>query len=115
MKTHIDNYQFPPDSLFKWSEALSVARAQNHPRAESLAGEYHEYLISTHQHEIAGQLMERDGKFSEALQLYLSGGYPAHAARVVTEQGLTEDPQLLEKVLKQMHAQRERERERERG
>ncbi|GAB5360467.1 hypothetical protein AAMO2058_000630500 [Amorphochlora amoebiformis] len=90
----IDMYR----SLFKWSEALSVARAQNHPRAESLAGEYHEYLISTHQHEIAGQLMERDGKFSEALQLYLSGGYPAHAARVVTEQGLTEDPQLLEKV-----------------
>ena len=84
--------------LFKWNEALALSRDQNHRDTAKLVEEYFEFLTSTNQQEIAGELKEQEGDYMTALRLYLDGGFPAKAARVVTSQRLTDDAGLLEKV-----------------
>ena len=42
--------------LFKWNEALALSRDQNHRDTAKLVEEYFEFLTSTNQQEIAGEL-----------------------------------------------------------
>jgi intraflagellar transport protein 172 len=82
----------------RWSDALQVSEAKNHPGTGALRQEYFQYLLSTRQEELAGELKEKEGEYSSALQLYLRGGFPVKAAALIRNQGYTQDPALLEQV-----------------
>ncbi len=64
-----------------------------------LRQEYYQYLLSSRQEEIAGDLKAREGDLNSALQLYLRGGYPVKAASLVlNEPGLSDNSEVVERV-----------------
>ena len=82
----------------QWEEALAIASQKQWQHLKPLRDQYFQYLIQTKQEEIAGEFKERNQEYQEALQLYLKGGFPAKAASLVMQQGLTNDAQLCERV-----------------
>jgi intraflagellar transport protein 172 len=91
----IDMYR----QLHKWEDALAVAESKSHPCVPHLKKEYFEYLISTGQEEVAGDLKQRQGDVNSALKLFLKGGFPAKAADLVMHNhDLSGDNQLCERV-----------------
>jgi intraflagellar transport protein 172 len=82
----------------QWPEALAVAEAKGWPHLQALKNQYFQYLLQTQQEEVAGEFKERNQEYQEALALYLKGGYPARAANLVMQQGMTGDAALCERV-----------------
>jgi intraflagellar transport protein 172 len=85
--------------LHKWSDALAVATARRHPQLNELKQQYFEYLMSTQQECEAGRLKEKEGDVHTALQLYLRGGYPTQASKLILSHRLTHDTSLVEQVV----------------
>lgn len=86
--------------LHKWDESIAVAEANHHPAVQQLKANYVEWLLQTRQEEKAALLEEREGRYAQAVQLYLKGGLPAKAARLalqLLEAGEAE-PQTLEAI-----------------
>eukprot|EP00672_Neobodo_designis_P025471 CAMPEP_0174835280 /NCGR_PEP_ID=MMETSP1114-20130205/5324_1 /TAXON_ID=312471 /ORGANISM="Neobodo designis, Strain CCAP 1951/1" /LENGTH=1775 /DNA_ID=CAMNT_0016069225 /DNA_START=364 /DNA_END=5691 /DNA_ORIENTATION=+ len=86
------------DSMHRYDESIAVATSRNHPRTEEIKNKYYDWLISTKQEERAGELRERDGRYQEAIKLYLKGGVPARAAHVVTQYNEKPDSKQLEAI-----------------
>lgn len=84
--------------LHKWQDALAVAESKSYAKLRGLRDEYFQYLVNSGQEEIAGNLKEKEGDYSRALQLYLKGGFPSRAADLVLKQGLTRDQKLIEAI-----------------
>jgi len=82
----------------QWPEALAVAEAKGWPHLAALKNQYFQYLLQTQQEEVAGEFKERNHEYQEALSLYLKGGFPAKAASLVMQQGMTGDAALCERV-----------------
>lgn len=82
----------------KWDDALLVAESKSHPCVGQLRREYYDYLITTKQEEVAGDLKQREGDVNSAMQLYLKGGYPSKAADLVLKHDMTSDTSLTERV-----------------
>ncbi|XP_015754892.1 PREDICTED: intraflagellar transport protein 172 homolog [Acropora digitifera] len=78
----IEMYQ----ELHKWDEAIAVAAAKGHPELENLRAAHYQWLSETAQEEKAGEVKEREGNYSEAVNLYLKAGLPAKAARLAMSQ-----------------------------
>ena len=49
-------------------------------------------------------MKEGEGQYTQAIDLYLHGGMPAKAAKVVTQHNITNPPQLLETVASALSA-----------
>ena len=49
-------------------------------------------------------MKESEGQYREAIDLYLNGGFPAKAAKVITQHNITHPPQLLETVASSLSA-----------
>ncbi|XP_067026551.1 intraflagellar transport protein 172 homolog [Acropora muricata] len=92
----IEMYQ----ELHKWDEAIAVAASKGHPELENLWAAHYQWLSETAQEEKAGKLVkEREGNYSEAVNLYLKAGLPAKAARLaMSQEELINSAELLEKV-----------------
>ncbi|KAK2546717.1 Intraflagellar transport protein 172-like protein [Acropora cervicornis] len=78
----IEMYQ----ELHKWDEAIAVAAAKGHPELENLRAAHYQWLSETAQEEKAGEVKEREGNYSEAVNLYLKVGLPAKAGRLAMSQ-----------------------------
>eukprot|EP01060_Flectonema_neradi_P010067 TRINITY_DN17208_c0_g1_i3.p1 TRINITY_DN17208_c0_g1~~TRINITY_DN17208_c0_g1_i3.p1 ORF type:complete len:1741 (+),score=384.31 TRINITY_DN17208_c0_g1_i3:134-5356(+) len=72
------------EELFRFDEAISVADAKGHKDADKMRRTYFEWLMETKQHDKAAELREREGKYADAINLYLQGGLPARAAHIVS-------------------------------
>lgn len=96
MDEAIEMYQ----ELHKWDEAIAVAAAKGHPELENLWAAHYQWLSETAQEEKAGELVkEREGNYSEAVNLYLKAGLPAKAARLaMSQEELINSAELLEKI-----------------
>ncbi|XP_067032279.1 intraflagellar transport protein 172 homolog isoform X2 [Acropora muricata] len=91
----IEMYQ----ELHKWDEAIAVAAAKGHPELENLRAAHYQWLSETAQEEKAGEVKEREGNYSEAVNLYLKAGLPAKAARLaMSQEELINSAELLEKI-----------------
>ncbi|VDM37534.1 unnamed protein product [Toxocara canis] len=82
----IEMYQ----NIYKWEEALELARARNYPDFESLKARYYRNLFDSGQDEKAAEISEREGDLQTAIDLYLKANLGVHAARV-----LLSSPELL--------------------
>jgi len=88
--------------LHKWDESIAVAEANHHPAVLQLKANYYEWLLQTHQEEKAAQLKEREADYNTAVQLYLKGGLPAKAARLVLQ--LAEESEVPKQTLETIAA-----------
>ncbi|XP_067120573.1 intraflagellar transport protein 172 homolog [Centruroides vittatus] len=85
--------------LHKWSEAVELAEARNHPELENLYRNYYQWLRDTGQEEKAGEMKEKSGDYQGAIDLYLKAGMPAKASRLVTSvPSLADNEQLVQKI-----------------
>jgi intraflagellar transport protein 172 len=60
--------------LHRYDESIKLAERKNHPNVLQLKNHYLQWLLSTQQEEKAGELQEREGDYSRAIELYLKGG-----------------------------------------
>ncbi|KAM7445695.1 hypothetical protein ABFA07_005947 [Porites harrisoni] len=91
----IEMYQ----ELHKWDEAIAVADAKGHPELENLRAAHYQWLSETAQEEKAGEVKEREGNSTEAVNLYLKAGLPAKAARLaMSREELMNSSELLERI-----------------
>lgn len=86
------------DELNRFDESIQVAESRSHPDVANQRARYYQWLLETAQHEKAGELKEREGKFIDAINLYLRGGTPARAANVVSANGVKPEQQQLEAI-----------------
>ena len=86
------------DEMNKFDESINVAESRGHPDAANHRTRYYTWLMDTAQYEKAGELKEREGKYIDAINLYLRGGTPARAAHVVSNQGVKPEQQQLEAI-----------------
>jgi intraflagellar transport protein 172 len=87
------------EELHRYEDSIAVAEAKGHANAAQLRDTYFEWLLNTKQEEKAGALREAEGKYLNAIQLYLQGGLPARAAAVVKKYGVRiTSPELIESI-----------------
>lgn len=60
---------------------MSLAETSGYVKLKELKEEYVSWLMSTGQQEKAGHVKQDSGQLLEAIELYLSAGLPATAAR----------------------------------
>uniref|UniRef100_G0U5A8 Intraflagellar transport protein IFT172,putative n=1 Tax=Trypanosoma vivax (strain Y486) TaxID=1055687 RepID=G0U5A8_TRYVY len=72
------------EELNRFDESISVAEARGWPDLANKRTRYYDWLMETGQFEKAGEQKEREGKFIDAINLYLRGGTPARAANVIS-------------------------------
>jgi intraflagellar transport protein 172 len=84
--------------LQKWDAAIALAQTRAPALLPALRQSSFDYLLATHQDEVAGALKEAEGDFNAALQLYLRARFPEKAAALVLRQQLTQNAQLLEAI-----------------
>lgn len=85
--------------LHKYDESIKLAERKNHPKVMHLKNFYLQWLTSTQQEEKAGELMEQEGDFVRAIELYLRGGMAAKAASVVQRHNANYSQELLQKIV----------------
>lgn len=66
----------------KWEDAIRVAETHHHEEAQSLKGNYYQWLLETGQDAEAGAVKEDEGDYLAAISLYLKGCIPSKAAQV---------------------------------
>eukprot|EP01063_Lacrimia_lanifica_P008046 TRINITY_DN1519_c0_g1_i1.p1 TRINITY_DN1519_c0_g1~~TRINITY_DN1519_c0_g1_i1.p1 ORF type:complete len:1768 (+),score=790.58 TRINITY_DN1519_c0_g1_i1:95-5398(+) len=71
------------EDLFRFDEAIAVCEAKQSGDAQKMRKKYYEWLMETRQQDKAAELREREGKWSDAINLYLQAGLPARAAHIV--------------------------------
>nr|CCC93338.1 unnamed protein product [Trypanosoma congolense IL3000] len=86
------------DELNRFDESISIAEARGWPDLANKRTRYYNWLVETGQFEKAGEQKEREGKHTEAINLYLRGGTPARAANVIASNNLKPESQLLEAI-----------------
>mmetsp|Transcript_2625 Transcript_2625/g.6756 ORF Transcript_2625/g.6756 Transcript_2625/m.6756 type:complete len:1758 (-) Transcript_2625:76-5349(-) len=85
--------------LHKYDESIRLAERKNHPKVLHLKKWYLEWLVSTQQEERAGELLESEGEYDRAIELYLRGGMKAKAAATVSKYNRNYSQELLMKVV----------------
>ena len=86
------------EELFRFDESIAVAEAKGHKDADRMRKTYYEWLMETKQQDKAADLREREGKYVEAINLYLAGGLPAKAAHIVNQHQVTIPQQQQEAI-----------------
>ncbi|CAM9483417.1 unnamed protein product, partial [Phaeothamnion confervicola] len=79
------------EQLQRYEEAVALARARRLPpeETEALNRRYFQVLLDTAQEQRAATLKEKEGDYEQAIRLFLKGGMPAQAARVLQQQPAT--------------------------
>uniref|UniRef100_A0AAY4EJK5 Intraflagellar transport 172 n=1 Tax=Denticeps clupeoides TaxID=299321 RepID=A0AAY4EJK5_9TELE len=68
--------------LHMWDECIAVAEAKGHSELDNIRRSYYAWLMETNQNEKAGEVKESERDYTGAINLYLSAGLPAKAARL---------------------------------
>eukprot|EP01002_Notosolenus_urceolatus_P003783 NODE_19_length_3654_cov_89.288766_g15_i0.p1 GENE.NODE_19_length_3654_cov_89.288766_g15_i0~~NODE_19_length_3654_cov_89.288766_g15_i0.p1 ORF type:complete len:1188 (-),score=541.95 NODE_19_length_3654_cov_89.288766_g15_i0:89-3412(-) len=84
--------------LKQFDKVVQLALARRLPDADEMKSQYLEWLQSEHQEEKAADMYLADGKFKEAVGMYLKGGMPGKAAHVVQEHNLELPKDILEAI-----------------
>ena len=96
---HVEEAMAMYEELHRFDLSLKYAERYGHPEAVTLRENFFHWLVETHQEEKAAELKEDEGKFVQAINLYLSGGMPGKAAAVVSNQPqLASNQQLMEAI-----------------
>lgn len=86
----------------RWEDAIRVAERYGHPEGNRLKKTYREWLLETRQEDKAARLHEQDGDHLAAISMYLRGGFPAQAARLIMDMDrrgkAIGEPKLVDKV-----------------
>ncbi|KAL0271339.1 UNVERIFIED_CONTAM: hypothetical protein PYX00_008457 [Menopon gallinae] len=84
----------------KWEEALDLAQSKGHADSERLRQKHLKWLLESHQEEKAGNLKEREGDYTGAINLYLAAKQPAKAAKLLQNYSyLLNDDELTNRVI----------------
>lgn len=75
----IEMYQI----MHRYDEAIAVAEARGHPETENMRRQYFQFLLESKQEEKAAQLKQDEGDERTAIDLFLQGGFPAKAMRIL--------------------------------
>lgn len=86
------------EELGRFDESINVATARDLPDLSNRRARYYDWLMETKQYEKAGEVKEKEGKYMDAINLFLRGGTPARAANVVLANDLKPESQLLEAI-----------------
>ncbi|XQJ26776.1 intraflagellar transport protein 172, putative [Leishmania guyanensis] len=86
------------EEMNRFDESLTIAESRGLEDVANRRARYFAWLMETRQYEKAGEIREKDGKFIDAINLYLRGGTPARAAQVVSANNLKPEQQLLEAI-----------------
>ena len=86
------------EEMNRFDESLAIAESRGLDDVANRRARYFAWLMETRQYEKAGEMREKDGKFIDAVNLYLRGGTPARAAQVVSANNLKPEQQLLEAI-----------------
>lgn len=92
----IEMYQ----KFHKWEEALELAQSKGSSSSEYLREKHMKWLIESHQEEKAGDLIEKEGDYLGALNLYLNAKQPGRAFRLLQNYTyLLENEQIVNRVI----------------
>ncbi|KAK7194890.1 intraflagellar transport protein 172 [Novymonas esmeraldas] len=86
------------EEMNRFDESLSIAESRGLDDVANRRARYFAWLMETRQYERAGEMREKDGKYIDAINLYLRGGTPARAAHAVSVNNLKPEQQLLEAI-----------------
>eukprot|EP01028_Stygiella_incarcerata_P009695 TRINITY_DN4643_c0_g1_i1.p1 TRINITY_DN4643_c0_g1~~TRINITY_DN4643_c0_g1_i1.p1 ORF type:complete len:1792 (-),score=469.38 TRINITY_DN4643_c0_g1_i1:1897-7272(-) len=86
------------EELHKYEDSIAVAERTGHENAKGLKETYFDWLLETKQEEKAALLKEKEGKYLQAINLYLQGGLPSRAANVCIRYNVTSQPDLIESI-----------------
>ncbi|CAM9795585.1 unnamed protein product [Chrysoparadoxa australica] len=94
------------NTLHAYEEAINLARNRKLPEEEiqDMSMRCYQLLLDTNQDQRAALLKEQEGAFEQAIKLYLKGGLPAQAARVLAEQKVQGHTDWLETVASALSA-----------
>ncbi|KAH3760349.1 intraflagellar transport protein [Pelomyxa schiedti] len=84
--------------LQRYEEAIYVADLRNTPDATELRDYYYRWLTESSQEEKAAMLKEKEGDLETAVTLYLQGGLPARAARIVIDNKMFSDTAVVKSI-----------------
>jgi len=62
---------------------VSFVLIKAHPDLTTLKETYFQWLLDTGQEEIAGEVREKEGDYLGAINLYMRGGLPTRAAKLI--------------------------------
>ncbi|XP_044747182.1 intraflagellar transport protein 172 homolog [Coccinella septempunctata] len=89
--------------LYKWDQALRLAKQRNYENYKDLQDEYMRLLKDTNQFERVGEVLETEGKYEQALVMYLKSKKLVRIPSLLFQHTeLMEDANLVSNVLKQL-------------
>ncbi|CCW70318.1 unnamed protein product [Phytomonas sp. Hart1] len=86
------------EEMGRFDASIAIAESCGLPDLAERRARYLNWLMETRQYEKAGAIREKEGRYLEAIDLYLRGGTPARAANVVSAYDLRPEQQLLEAI-----------------
>ena len=86
------------EELMLFNEAIEVAQRKNHPDAEMKKKKFYQYLVGSKQEEAAAKMKENEGDYVQAINLFLTAKMPGKAARVISDNNITQPNSLMESV-----------------
>ncbi|XP_044261133.1 intraflagellar transport protein 172 homolog [Tribolium madens] len=89
--------------LHKWDEALRLAEQRGYDKLKQLQDEHMSVLLQSGQYEKVGQVLEKENKFEQALNMYIKSGKLLRVPSLVLKnQELLKDQTLIATVLKNL-------------
>lgn len=83
--------------------SVRLATNHGHPKLEELREEYMKYLLQSGQFEKAGQIFEKEGKYEQAVGMYIKSKRLIRLPKLlVHHENLLEDSTLVTNVLKSL-------------
>lgn len=74
-------------NTYNWERAIKFAKKYGrNDLVHDLQEKHYQWLLNTGQHTIAAQILERDGKFEEAIDLYLKDGRLVQLTKLIVNQ-----------------------------
>ena len=84
--------------LHNLDRAVAIAKERKHPDAMKMQLDHFQYLLDSNQVSKAAYLKEAGGEFLPAIELYLQGGMPSHAVRLIKHNNVDNSPSIVEQV-----------------
>ncbi|KAJ8934987.1 hypothetical protein NQ314_013074 [Rhamnusium bicolor] len=89
--------------LHKWDEALRLADQRGYENLDGLKKEYMALLLHSGQFEKVGQVLEQEGKYEEALNMYMKSNKLLHVPNLLSKHTeLLNDHTIVANVLKKL-------------
>ncbi|KAI4469969.1 hypothetical protein MML48_1g13173 [Holotrichia oblita] len=89
--------------LHKWDAAIRLAKKSGYQNLSSLKDEHMKMLLNTGQFEKAGQVLEEEGNYEQAMSMYIKSNRLVRASNLLLQQpNLINDHTLVTTVLKNL-------------